>query len=274
MYQECRHIKTSGTKCGAPALKGKAYCYFHFRAHRLRHRGTTDRMEAFMNPRFKVAPLEDRGAIQAALSETVHALAQDHIDHKRAGRILWGLHLAITNLKAPGEIVATEPVRAVFHNEEGEEIGPEQIGYDESDELLENDGDELPRNEENKLPDDKAHEPAKDESPGPPQDHDRPYEDEVKADQNDEIGLEADTNFHEERTDENDSGAKNTKPVQNNNDRPNQKQKALKETPNQKLTKLLRQTIADHIADMRQKQPELYAKMVKQLLSPHVSTGG
>jgi hypothetical protein len=136
MYQECRHIKTSGTKCGAPALKGKAYCYFHFRAHQFRHRQPGDRIEAFMKPKFQIALLEDRGAIQAAISETIHALAQDHMDHKRAGKILYGLHLALICVKVPGEIVATEPVRAIFQNEEGEEIGPEQIGYDETDDLL------------------------------------------------------------------------------------------------------------------------------------------
>ena len=37
MTPECRHIKTSGGKCGSPALRGQPYCYFH---SRLRERAT------------------------------------------------------------------------------------------------------------------------------------------------------------------------------------------------------------------------------------------
>lgn len=262
MYQECRHIKTSGTKCGAPALKGKAYCYFHFRANQFRHRQPGDRMEAFMNPKFQVALLEDRGAIQAAISETVHALAQDHMDHKRAGRILWGLHLAITNLKVPGEIVATEPVRALFQNEEGEEIGPEQIGYDKEDEVPENDGDELPENEGHELPKEK----------------DCQDEHEANADQKEGNGGEADRDGREERTDGNDGGVKNSKADHHKKDgRPDEKQRAPNPTLNQTTTlessKTLKQIITSYIADLRQKQPERYAKMVQQMLRSRVSSG-
>src|SRR5271163_3700353 len=29
MVPECQHMKPVGGKCGSPALKGKAWCYFH-----------------------------------------------------------------------------------------------------------------------------------------------------------------------------------------------------------------------------------------------------
>ena len=29
MYNECRHIFTSGKKCQSPALKDQNFCYFH-----------------------------------------------------------------------------------------------------------------------------------------------------------------------------------------------------------------------------------------------------
>jgi hypothetical protein len=29
MYNECRHIFTSGKKCQSPALKEQNFCYFH-----------------------------------------------------------------------------------------------------------------------------------------------------------------------------------------------------------------------------------------------------
>ena len=37
-YPICRHIKTNGLQCQAPALNEAPYCYFHTRLHQ-RHRG-------------------------------------------------------------------------------------------------------------------------------------------------------------------------------------------------------------------------------------------
>lgn len=276
MYQECRHIKTSGTKCGAPALKGKAYCYFHFRAHQLRHRGTTDRMEAFMNPKFKVALLEDRGAIQAALSETIHALAQDHMDHKRAGKILYGLHLAIICAKVPGEIVAIEPVRDIFQNEEGEEIGPEQIGYDEDDELPEDEKDEIPENKGDELAKDEAGNLAKDET------HELPESAIGKAEdsniQKEDIDREDKVQNGKDRVgngdgEDQDLGLTNSKANHHESDRPRERQsgtanqKAIPKTPIS-----LRQTITNYIADLKQNHPELAAHALIRRMEKGVSS--
>jgi len=136
MYEECRHIKTSGTKCESPALKGKAYCYFHFRAHQQRHR-VVDRYAAFMAHKFESPLLEDRGAIQLAISEVVGAMAQNYMNHKRGGKILWGLQLALSGVKYPNEIHAPEPVRELFQNAEGEDIGTEMHVYEEGEEFPE-----------------------------------------------------------------------------------------------------------------------------------------
>ncbi len=134
MYEECRHIKTSGTRCGSPALKGKAYCYFHFRAHQQRHR-TVDHYAAFVAHKFDVAVLEDRAAIQLAISEVVSAMAQNYMDHKRGGKILYGLQLALNGMKHPQEIVAPEPVRELCQNAEGEDIADRMRVYEEGEEL-------------------------------------------------------------------------------------------------------------------------------------------
>jgi mannose-6-phosphate isomerase class I len=133
MYEECRHIKTSGTRCGSPALKGKAYCYFHFRTHQQRHR-TVDPYAEFVSYKFDVAVLEDRAAIQLAISEVVAAMARDYMDHKRGGKILYGLQLALHGMKFPQEILAPEPVRDLCQNQEGEDIAPEMTVYEENDE--------------------------------------------------------------------------------------------------------------------------------------------
>jgi hypothetical protein len=78
MFPECRHIKTSGGKCGSPALRGQPFCYFH---SRLRER-TARQPRAF--EALELPPLEDRGAIQLAISEIVTAVAHYKMDHKRA----------------------------------------------------------------------------------------------------------------------------------------------------------------------------------------------
>ena len=138
MYEECRHIKTSGTRCESPALKGKAYCYFHFRAHQQRHRAV-DRFAAFMAHKFDVSVLEDRSAIQLAISEVVSAMAQNYMDHKRGGKILYGLQLALQGIKHPQEIVAPEPVRDLCQNPEGEDIADQMTVYEEGEKLPDND---------------------------------------------------------------------------------------------------------------------------------------
>ncbi len=133
MYEECRHIKTSGTRCGSPALKGRAYCYFHFRTHQQRHRAV-DRYAEFVSYKFDVAVLEDRAAIQIAISEVVAAMARDYMDHKRGGKILYGLQLALQGMKHPEEILAPEPVRDLCQNDEGEDIAAQVTVYEENDE--------------------------------------------------------------------------------------------------------------------------------------------
>jgi hypothetical protein len=134
MYEECRHIKTSGTRCQSPALKGKAYCFFHFRTHQQRHR-TVDHYAEFVAYKFDVPVLEDRAAIQIAISEVVAAMAKNYMDPKRGGKILYGLQLALNGMKYPQEILAPEPVRDLCQNDEGEDIAPEMTVYEEGEEL-------------------------------------------------------------------------------------------------------------------------------------------
>jgi len=93
----CRHILPTGLRCGAPALTGGAFCYFHCTLHG-RHR---DLGRAILNSRtvtcLHLPQLEDREAIQAALSTVVAALAAGQLEPKRASALLYGLQLAVTN---------------------------------------------------------------------------------------------------------------------------------------------------------------------------------
>jgi hypothetical protein len=120
MFQECRHIKASGTKCEAPALKGEQFCYFHSRsrAHAKRH---VDYFQAIDIPL-----LEDRSAIQHALTEVARAIACGNIDGKRAGLLLYSLQIASQNARNQNEIMGGEKqVREVVKTEEGSDLGPE-----------------------------------------------------------------------------------------------------------------------------------------------------
>jgi hypothetical protein len=119
MVPECRHIKTSGGKCGSPALRGKPYCYFHARLKQRAARIASPYLA------LELPPLEDRGAIQIALGEIVSALADHRLDAKRAGILLYALQIASGNARHHEEIVSANAVSEVTLTELGEEMAPE-----------------------------------------------------------------------------------------------------------------------------------------------------
>ena len=139
MYQECRHIKSNGCKCHSPALKGKPYCYYHIRVHKFAHNASNP-PAPFEQKDMQIPFLEDRGAVQIALSEVVSALASHHIEFKRAALMIYVLQVASSNAKNAADIVAIQQVRDISENEEGDELAPEVTspdpedeGYDEAD---------------------------------------------------------------------------------------------------------------------------------------------
>jgi hypothetical protein len=119
MVPECRHIKTSGGKCGSPALRGKPYCYFHVRLKQRAARPASPYLA------LELPALEDRGAIQIAISEVVTALADHRIEPKRAGILLYALQIASSNARHSEEIVSSNSVEETTHSEEGEEMALE-----------------------------------------------------------------------------------------------------------------------------------------------------
>ena len=120
MVPECRHIKTSGGKCGSPALRGKPYCYFHARLKQRAARPACVSIELELP-----TALEDRGAIQLAISEIVKALAGHRIDTKRAGVLLYALQIASSNAKHQDEIVCADSIDETVITEQGEEMALE-----------------------------------------------------------------------------------------------------------------------------------------------------
>ncbi len=99
-YPICRHIKTNGLQCHAPALTGGQWCYFHNRLHtrHSRFRPNDANREYFSKGRdLELCALEDRESVQLAISVVINALATNAIETKRATALLYGLQLASMN---------------------------------------------------------------------------------------------------------------------------------------------------------------------------------
>jgi hypothetical protein len=124
MHAECRHIMPSGKKCGAAALRGTPYCYFHTRVHQ----------SAKPKPGLKNAPLqlpvlEDRSAIQLALAQIFDALATARIDSRQAGLFLYGLQIGSNNISGDAS-VPTDTVMNVTRTRNGGELAPQEFECD------------------------------------------------------------------------------------------------------------------------------------------------
>jgi len=133
MYNECRHIFTSGKKCQSPALRDQNFCYFHSNTRRRPTPGNQP-YDPYTEPKetaLALAPLEDADAIQLALSEVVLALAANRIDPRRARILIYGLQVASQNNRHRAAIAAKEAaieqtVREAHEHEDGTLIGPEK----------------------------------------------------------------------------------------------------------------------------------------------------
>jgi hypothetical protein len=131
MYKECRHIKPNGCKCKSPALKDKPYCYYHIRVHGIARNPNS--LAPYEHKDLQIPFLEDRGAVQIALSEVVSALAGHRIEFKRAALMIYALQVASSNAKVPADLVTLEQVRDSAENEAGEELAPEVTTYEPGD---------------------------------------------------------------------------------------------------------------------------------------------
>ena len=94
---QCRHIRASGRPCGVAALRDQFFCYYHVAARRpiqsRRSRFYESTLQAFGLP-----IIEDRISLQQALSHVISRIASNDVDAKRAGKLLYGLQLASTNI--------------------------------------------------------------------------------------------------------------------------------------------------------------------------------
>ena len=99
---QCRHIFTDGRRCRSASLRAEQFCYYHHTTRRPVAAPTTKRRAraaAFTLP----ANLgdNDRTAIQHAIAQVLHRIADNSLDPRRAGLLLYGLQIAAINLPKP-----------------------------------------------------------------------------------------------------------------------------------------------------------------------------
>ncbi len=98
--QQCHHYQApTGQRCGSPALKGEYYCYHHH----IKHANRNSR-RILIDPEItcmEIPPIEDRASIFIALAAVLHRLAENTIDTRRAGQMIYGLQVAMRALDPP-----------------------------------------------------------------------------------------------------------------------------------------------------------------------------
>ena len=87
----CLHVKSNGVRCGSPAMRRNAFCFFHDRYY-----------NASVEDTFP--PLEDANAVQVALMQVLdrlrrEALRPGSLDLRAVNSLLYGLQTAAFNSK-------------------------------------------------------------------------------------------------------------------------------------------------------------------------------
>ncbi len=92
----CTHIKTNGTQCGSPALRGRRFCFFHknWQGQRIALNAQPAAPLSFTMP-----VLEDADSVQVALMQVMRLILAGQLDPKIAGLLLYALQTAALNLR-------------------------------------------------------------------------------------------------------------------------------------------------------------------------------
>ena len=92
----CTHIKTNGTQCGSPALRGRRFCFFHknWQGQRIQLNAQPAAPLSFTMP-----VLEDADSVQVALMQVMRLILAGQLDPKIAGLLLYALQTASLNLR-------------------------------------------------------------------------------------------------------------------------------------------------------------------------------
>ena len=96
--RRCRHVKTNGTQCGSPALKGKELCYYH-EQNRPQPVELYMDGERYCDSQIVLPVFEDAHSIQTVIRQLVQLMLTRRIERKDAGLLLYALQIASSNLK-------------------------------------------------------------------------------------------------------------------------------------------------------------------------------
>jgi hypothetical protein len=96
--RRCRHVKTNGTQCGSPALKGKELCFYH-EQNQPREMELYLDGERYPDGSMMMPVFEDAHSIQTVIRQVVQLMLARRIERKDAGLLLYALQIASGNLK-------------------------------------------------------------------------------------------------------------------------------------------------------------------------------
>ena len=87
----CMHVRSNGVRCGSPAMRRNAFCFFHDRYYNAPAEDT-------------FPPLEDANAVQVALMQVLERLRREALrpgalDLRAVNSLLYGLQTAAFNAK-------------------------------------------------------------------------------------------------------------------------------------------------------------------------------
>lgn len=109
---QCRHIFTDGRRCGSPSLRDQDFCYYHNNTRR--PKPELEQKDPYNYPpnqtKLTLPIPEDRSAVQLSIGQIIQGLAENTLDPRRAGLMLYALQIASMNLKnaprlSPNDVV-------------------------------------------------------------------------------------------------------------------------------------------------------------------------
>jgi hypothetical protein len=173
----CTHIKTNGTQCGSPALRGRRFCFFHKNWQGQQIQLNAQPASPFS---FTMPVLEDADSIQVALMQVMRLILAGQLDPKIAGLLLYALQTASVNLRQMKlepfhrESVVIDP-RSVGDNNLGDDAwNKAEFEEDEEDEEEDSEAEEEGEEEEDTDEEDTDEEGEAEDSSEDEQEEDEP----------------------------------------------------------------------------------------------------
>jgi hypothetical protein len=202
MASNCRHVMPSGGECHGYALNGGPFCYFHTRLHQAAKKppGVDDSIE--------IPFLEDRCAIQVAITQILRAIVNNTIDRPRASLLLYGVQLALQNVDRNNWAIPCGTIEAITQTSDGDELAADPDDEDEdedeeeeedsnSDESGDNSGGEDDENSDHDSEEENAEEDEADDDDSDGEDDEDSDDDDDDDDDDDseDDGLETTEDF-------------------------------------------------------------------------------